>query len=161
VDPRVVPLANILRLNTILFRNCLESLDDNAAALRPSSETNNIAFVAAHVTDSRFFLLRVLGAERPNPLAAYLEGARGIDDLQRLPPLADVQAAWTVASRTLRDRLPALTATELDRPPAARLPGPELTMLDTLTFFVQHDSHHLGQLALLRKYAGFPEMRYP
>ena len=161
MDPRVVPLADILRLNTQLFRNCLESLDDKAATLRPSSRTNNIAFVAAHVTDSRFLLLRVLGAERPNPLAAYLETARGIDDVQRLPSLAEVQDAWTAASRGLRDRLPALTATELDAPPAAQVLGPELTMVDTLTFFVQHDSHHIGQLALLRKYAGFPEMKYP
>jgi uncharacterized damage-inducible protein DinB len=161
VDSRVLCLAEILRLNTQLFRNCLDSLDDGAAAMRPSSETNNIAFIAAHVTDARFFLLRVLNAEHPNPMAAYLKDARGIDDLKRLPTLGELQAAWTDASRALRDRLPSLTAAELDGPSGARLPGPELTMLDTLTFLVQHDSHHIGQLALLRKYVGFPAMTYP
>ena len=34
------------------------------------------------------------------------------------------------------------------------------TLLGTLTFLVQHDSYHLGQLSLLRKYCGLPAMRY-
>ena len=29
-----------------------------------------------------------------------------------------------------------------------------------LTFMVQHDSYHLGQLSLLRKLAGLPGMSY-
>jgi uncharacterized damage-inducible protein DinB len=33
-------------------------------------------------------------------------------------------------------------------------------MLGALTFLVQHDSYHIGQLALLRKHAGLPAMRY-
>ena len=33
-------------------------------------------------------------------------------------------------------------------------------MLGALTFLVQHDSYHLGQLTFLRKLAGLPAMRY-
>ncbi len=33
-------------------------------------------------------------------------------------------------------------------------------MLTLLTFFVQHDSYHVGQLVLLRKHAGLPAMQY-
>jgi uncharacterized damage-inducible protein DinB len=33
-------------------------------------------------------------------------------------------------------------------------------VLGALTFLVQHDSYHLGQLSLLRKWAGLPAMRY-
>jgi uncharacterized damage-inducible protein DinB len=160
MDPRIVCLAEILRINTKLFRNCLESLADDAAARRPSSGTNSAAFVAAHLTDSRFFLLRVLGAARANPLAPYLEGARGIDELKQCPPLAEVLSAWTSAAHALRDRLEALTPAELDGPSAARFPAAEQTMLGALTFLVQHDSYHIGQLALLRKHAGLPAMRY-
>ena len=34
------------------------------------------------------------------------------------------------------------------------------TTLGMLTFLVQHDSYHIGQLSLLRKYAGMPAMQY-
>jgi hypothetical protein len=33
-------------------------------------------------------------------------------------------------------------------------------MLAVLTFLVQHDSYHIGQLSLLRKHAGLPAMQY-
>jgi hypothetical protein len=39
MDPRIAPLTEILRLNTRLFRNCLESVTDEMAAMRPSAST--------------------------------------------------------------------------------------------------------------------------
>ena len=125
MDPRVVPLAMILQLNTRLFRNCLDGLTEEQASLRPSDTTNSAVFVAAHLADSRFFLLCALGAERPTPLARYLDGRRSIDEVDQNPPLDVIATAWGV-----------------------------------LTFLVQHDGYHVGQLALLRKYAGLPAMKY-
>lgn len=160
MDSRIVALADTLRLNTKLFRNCLESFNDEAASVRPSPSTNSASFVAAHLADSRFFLLRVLGAEVANPLAPYLGSARSIEDVKQLPPLGETLATWTTASHALRDRLETVTAAELDGPTSAPFPAAGQTMLGALTFLVQHDSYHLGQLAYLRKYAGLPAMRY-
>jgi uncharacterized damage-inducible protein DinB len=86
--------------------------------------------------------------------------ATQIDDVKQLPPLGETVAAWAAASYALRDRLETLTAAELDGPTAAPFFAPEQTMLGALTFLVQHDSYHLGQLAFLRKLAGLPAMRY-
>jgi uncharacterized damage-inducible protein DinB len=160
MDMRVAPLADILRLNTVLFRNCLDGLTDEQAAQRPSGATNNAAFVAAHLTNSRFHLLNVLGVPEKDPLAPYLDGRQSIDDLARLPPLSAIHEAWTNAARLLRDRLAALTSAELDAPSTARFPLSDGTVMATLTFLVQHDSYHLGQLSLLRKYCGLPAMRF-
>lgn len=162
MDPRIAPLTEILRLNTKLFRNCLEGVTDEKAAMRPSASTNSAAFVATHVTEARFYLPKVLGDEHPSPIAAYLEGARGIDDVKRFPPLAEIQRAWTTASHALRERLDRMTAAELDASIACPFPLPisDPTALSLLTFFVQHDSYHVGQLALLRKHAGLPAMQY-
>src|SRR5512135_2317869 len=77
MDQRIAPLAEILRLNTRLFVNCLDGMTDDGAAVRPSASTNSAAFVAAHVAEARFFLLNMLGAARPSPISACLEGARG------------------------------------------------------------------------------------
>jgi uncharacterized damage-inducible protein DinB len=160
MDSRIAPLAEILRLNTTLFRNCLDGLSDEQAAARPSGATNNAVFVAAHLTNSRYYLLKALGVEEPDPLALYLDGRMSLDEIEKLPPLSEIQAAWTKAAHLLRDRMAALTAVDLDGPSAAKFPLFNGTVLATLTFLVQHDSYHLGQLSLLRKYYGLPAMRF-
>jgi uncharacterized damage-inducible protein DinB len=162
MDPRIAPLTSILRLNTKLFRNCLDGITDEQAVSRPSSTTNSAAFVAAHVADARFYLLTLLGAQQPNPLAVYLEGARSIDDLKECPSLDVIQRAWTDASHALRDRLDVMTTAELDSPVTTRFPLVDQTALGALTFLVQHDTYHIGQLALLRRHVGvgLPAMRY-
>jgi uncharacterized damage-inducible protein DinB len=162
MDPRLVPLAEILRLNTKLLRNCLNGLSDEQAAARPSGSTNSAAYVAAHLSDARFYMLSLLGAEQPNPRTPFLAGARGINDVKQFPSLAEIQRAWTAASHALRDRLDTVTAAELDGTVTPPFPVPtgDPSMLSLLTFFVQHDSYHIGQLALLRKHAGLPAMQY-
>ena len=128
--------------------------------MRPSGATNNAAFVAAHLASSRFFLLKALGVEAPDPLAPYLDGQKSLDDLETLPSLDEIHAAWTRGAHLLRDRLDRLTAADVDAPSTAKFPLANGTLLGTLTFLVQHDSYHLGQLSLLRKYCGLPAVRY-
>jgi hypothetical protein len=41
-----------------------------------------------------------------------------------------------------------------------RFPIGDATVLGLIAFMVQHDSYHIGQLALLRKHYGLPAMRY-
>jgi uncharacterized damage-inducible protein DinB len=159
MDERAAALGDILRLNTKLFRNCLDGMTAEQSRLRPSATTNHAAFVASHLVDSRFFALRILGGSAVNPLAPYLEGARRLDDVARWPSLDEIRSAWTEASAALRDRLQAVTTAELDGPPAARFPAAG-TMRDAITFLVQHDSYHVGQLSLLRSHAGLPAMSY-
>ena len=160
MDTRVAPLAEILRLNTVLFRNCLDGLSDEQAAVRPSNATNSPAFIAAHLASARFFLLKTLGVAESDPLAPYLEGRKGIDEIPTLPSLGEIQAAWTHGAHLLRDRLTELTPADVDAPSSIGFPLANGTLLGTLTFLVQHDSYHLGQLSLLRKYCGLPAMRY-
>ena len=160
MDPRVAPLAETLRLNTRLFRNCLDGMSDEQARVRPSASTNSAAFVAAHLVESRHLLLKILGAARQSPLQRYLTGQSSIEEIQIWPARAEVLAAWTDASHALRDRLAAMSVTELDGPNPTRFPVSDMTVLAVLAFLVQHDSYHIGQLSLLRKFAGLPAMRY-
>ena len=160
MDPRVEPLAAILRLNTRLLLNCLEGLTDETARLRHASGVNSATFIAAHVTDSRFFLLRTLGGGLENPLSPFLDKAKTIDQVTDWPSLDSVRSAWTDVSSALDSRLGAATTGDLSAAVAAKFPGVERTRLGALTFLVQHDSYHLGQLALLRKPAGLPAMSY-
>jgi len=160
MESRVQPLATILRLNTRLFENCLDGLTDDAARVRHASGVNSVTFIAAHVTDSRFFILKTLGASLENPLSAILDKAKTIDDISDWPSLDLIRGAWLDASAAIDARLESATADDLDASVESRFPGVDGTRLGALTFLVQHDSYHLGQLALLRKPAGLPAMSY-
>ncbi|MGH7561633.1 MAG: DinB family protein [Gemmatimonadales bacterium] len=160
MDPRVAPLAETLRLNSRLFGNCLDSLSDEQSRLRPAAGCNNAAFVAAHLADSRYFLLKTLGAERPNPLARYVGGWKGIDELTEWPSLEETRAAWAGAGAALDRRLGELTAADLDAASSLGFPVETKTLLGILSFLVAHDSYHIGQLSLLRRQCGLPAMRY-
>jgi uncharacterized damage-inducible protein DinB len=160
MDPRVQPLAAILRLNTRLLLNCLDGLTDETARVRHGEGVNSAAFIAAHVTDSRFFILRTLGGSLENPLSVFLDKAKTIDDITEWPPLDMVRRAWSAVSAEIDITVDRAGSGDLDAPVDARFPGVDRTRLGALTFLVQHDSYHLGQLALLRKPAGLPAMSY-
>ena len=161
MDERIVPLTELLRLNTLLFRNCLVGMTEETARRRPTPTTNHAAWVAAHVADSRFFLLRVLGAEQPSPLEAYIGSAGKLDEVERWPTLAETQAAWTHAGHALRDRLETMKNAELDCPCSPAFLGDGVSRLSGLSFLAQHEAYHIGQLSLLRTYVGLPAMKYP
>jgi uncharacterized damage-inducible protein DinB len=160
MDPRAIAPAETLRLNTTLFRNCLDGMTQAQAEARPARFGNSALWVAAHMVKSRHGLLKRLGGDRPNPLPAGLINAKGIDDVTAWPAVADVRSAWTDVSHALRDRLAAVTPADLDAPVEVRFPVFEQTVYGVLVFLVQHDSYHLGQLSTLRKLAGLPGMSY-
>ena len=160
MDPRIAPLAEMLRMNTRLYRNCLAGLTDDKARVRPTATTNNAAFVAAHLVDSRYYLLSSLGVKQSSPLKGAKGGFNKIDDVTAFPPLAESQAAWTSAGEALGKRLGAITAAELDAPLDPGFPLETKSLLGVLVFLVQHEGYHLGQLGLLRKYAGLAGMAY-
>lgn len=160
MDPRIAPLAGTLRLNSRLFKNCLADLTEEQARIRPSDTTNSAAFVAAHMAQSRYYTLKVLGAERPNPLVPYLGEWRGIDEIQEWPTLPEIESAWNDASTALDARLAAIAPAELDAASGTQMPIEDTSLLGLFTFMVQHDSYHLGQLSLLRKHCGLPAMKY-
>ena len=159
-DPRALPLLTTLRLDTRLFLNCLDGVSEELAARRPSADANSLAYVAAHVVDSRFFMAGVVGVAVDNPLAAQLAGARSIAELAHCPSVAQSREAWALVSAPLLGRLAELNADALDRPAAQRFPVDERSVLGAMAFLAQHEAYHIGQLALLRKLAGLPAMSY-
>ena len=150
----------LLVLNTRLFLNCLDGLDDETAQRRIDDRTNSAAFLGAHLVDSRFFFARTLGGEVESPFAAALDSARTIDEVVALPLVADVRREWQRSMELLQERLAALTDSELAARAPVEFPVPDPSVLGMIAFMVQHDSYHIGQLALLRKYYGLPAMRY-
>jgi uncharacterized damage-inducible protein DinB len=160
MDPRVAPLATLFELNTDLLLNCLEDLTDAEAQRRLEAGGNSVTFLASHLADSRHFLVARLGRPATNPLARYLADVRSIDDIQDWPSLEEIRQAWLGVSAHLLGVLGDMSAEELDEPQVHRFPTSDSTRLGMIGFLVQHDSYHLGQIALLRRQLGKPPMSY-
>jgi uncharacterized damage-inducible protein DinB len=160
MEPRLAPLAAILDLNSDLLLNCLDGLSDAEARTRLPGGGNHLAFLAAHLADSRHFLADRLGRPLANPLTGYLTDARGIDDIAAWPALGELRDAWCSVSAHLRATLEGLSAEDLARPSRDRFPLTDGSQLGVITFLVQHDSYHVGQAAFLRRQLAKPAMSY-
>lgn len=156
----LVPLAAMLDLDTELLLNCLDGLSDEEARRRLPGGGNSMAYLAAHLADTRYHLAARLGRAIENPLSRYLADARAIDDVREWPTLDELRQAWLVVSAHLAAVLDAFDAGDLAAPEPARFPIRDGTRLGMLTFLVQHDAYHVGQLAFLRRQLGRPAMSY-
>jgi uncharacterized damage-inducible protein DinB len=155
------PFEELLKLNTRLFLNCLDGIDDRTARDRPNDRTNSLAFIAAHVLDARFYLARCLGADVRNPFDPLLAHVQTIEDVRDLPSLEEMKSVWMEIANLLETRLAAVTENELTGPSPQPFPLESGgTILGALAFLLQHESFHIGQMAMLRKFYGFSAMNY-
>jgi ribosomal-protein-alanine N-acetyltransferase len=160
MEPQVAPLHAILELNTDLLLNCLDGLSDEEARRRLEGRGNSVAFLAAHLTDTRHFLANRLGHPLANPLSRYLAEASSIDDIVEWPTLLEQREWWQTVSRHLCDVVAGRTVQDLSRQKVHRFPMEDTTELGLIAFLTQHDSYHIGQMAFLRRQLGKPAMTY-
>lgn len=154
-------LLATLDLNTRLFLNALEGVDDVLATSRPNGSTNHMAFVACHLVEARHYLAGVAGLETKSPFEDLLREAKGIEDVSTFPSVTEIRAAWQRVSEKLHRHFEKMNESGLERRTSHSFPIAQgETLGGALTFLLQHDGFHVGQLALLRKYHGLDAMRY-
>jgi uncharacterized damage-inducible protein DinB len=149
-----------LDLNTRLFLNTLEGVDDAVATTRPNGDTNHLAFLACHLLDARHYMASFTGLETDKPFKEILDEAATIDDIAEFPKLGEIKAAWEEVSVVLADHLSELSEEELGKDSSQAFPIEDGTVFGAVTFLLQHESYHIGQLSLLRRFFGLPPMKY-
>jgi uncharacterized damage-inducible protein DinB len=154
------PLAEIFRMNTTLFRNCIAGMTDEHARHRIGQRTNNAGFIVLHVVDARFHLARLLGGDIVNPYGDQFESVRALEDIKELPPLTELTEAWDEASVAVMNALQQAEQEGLRKSAPAKLPISDESILGAIAFFAQHESYHLGQLGFLRKELGLGRMKW-
>jgi len=160
MEASVKPLLTQTRLNTRLFLNVLDGLDEEQAKHRASVETNNVLFTVCHMLDARYFLANLLGAGAECPYQELFDSARTCDDFKEYPPLDRLKSSWTEISAVLEDRMGRVGEEALNRAPPIEVPVDDGTVLGAVAFLAQHEAYHLGQLGFLRRYHGLGPMSY-
>lgn len=160
MDRGLRPIADIFALNTDLIVNCLDGVTEAQANQRLVGGGNSIAFLLAHLTDARHYVASLVGAPVDNPLESTLAEARSIEDVEKLPPLSELQTAWISISRHLTATFEGLDRSELAQPTEQSFPIAGEKVVDAIAFLAQHDSYHVGQIAFIRRQLGLPGMHY-
>lgn len=163
MNSKLPPLLAAFRLNTRLFLNCLDGLSDELARSRPAAGCNSLAYIALHLHDARHYLAEYLGTTVADPFGPITAEARSIDDISVYPSLAEARTAWLEITEALERRFRELSDEELERPSppqAPDFPVDDKTTLGGVAFLLQHESYHLGQLALLRRILGLEAMSW-
>jgi len=154
------PLRKTLDLNTRLFLSALEGVDETVAVTRPNDNTNHIAFISCHLIEARHYLAGCAGFEIKSPFP-QLENARKLEDISRFPSVEEIRTAWEGVSAILSERLPQLEENDLKREMKLSFPIEDgKSLLGGITFLLEHEAFHIGQIALLRRYFGLGPMKY-
>jgi len=160
MDPRLEPLTAVLAVNTLLFLNCLDGVTDEDALRRVDGRTNSLGFIAAHLVGARAYAAGAVGGDGTDPFAELLGSVKSIDEVERLPALDEIRAAWARVTRQLEAALDGISPEALDAEAKYQFPIEDPSVLGMVAFLAQHDSYHIGQLAFLRKHLGYGAMSY-
>jgi len=155
---RIEPLHSTLNLNSRLFLSALAGVDDGVATTRPNGNTNHMAFIACHLLDARHYLAEYTGRATEKPFKEVLEGAKGIEDISEFPTLIEIRSEWKQIAEILSEHLSRLDDETLTKDSSQRFPIEDPTLLGGITFLLEHESHHIGQLAFLRRYFALPSL---
>ncbi len=160
MDLRLEGLLQFLDLNTKLFCNCLDGISDEVAQRQPNQETNSVAFLACHIIDARDYLAQLVGVPRTTQLRDSIQSYAAVVAYQHEPPLSEILDAWSTVTQKLRDQLQTLEPATLDAAASESFPIDDKSLFGALVFLLHHESYHIGQVALVRKYHGVGSMRY-
>lgn len=157
------PFMQILHMNTGLFLNALTGIGDADAAKRIEGTSNNVRFIAFHLLEARYYLARYLGIEAESPFHDVAERIKTLDEAgDELPTLEDLRLAWEEVSHLLESRFQGISEEELRQssPDAWSDIIQNASVLGGIAFLLQHESHHIGQLAFLRRILGLEPLKF-
>ncbi|MBD3287541.1 DUF664 domain-containing protein [candidate division KSB1 bacterium] len=160
MDKSIQSIAEIFDLNTRLFLNTLDGADEAVASKRPNASTNSMLFIACHLLDARYYIGRLIGLDCECPFQEIFDKANSIEDFTEYPTLTEIQSGWQDISDKIASRIKSIKKSDLSAPAPFEVPVSDKTIFGFLSFLAQHESYHIGQLALLRKYFGLDAMKY-
>jgi len=156
----IIPLQLIFNLNSKLFLNATAGITDEMAAIRPNDQINNVVFISAHLLDARYYISDMLDLKVVNPFKDAFEKVTRVEESDQLPGLKTIRGNWVKLSQKLSDHFIEVSEAVLRREAPFKFPVADPTILGATTFLISHESYHLGQLGILRKYLDLPAMKY-
>ena len=159
-SPIACALVTQFDLHTRLFNNVLDGLSDLEANSRTDKKSNNIKWLAGHLTSTRFSLKDAVGFEMKDPYATLFGHGQSLQDNIDYPSIDRIRELWNEISDRVSAGLSRLPEEVLNGPAPRRVPIGDDTFEGMLAFLMHHEAYHIGQMALIRKQLGRSAMKY-
>jgi hypothetical protein len=156
MNPSLVPLLDLLKLDTGLLERAIDGLQREQLLRRIPQGANPMLWIAGHLTSVRFGMATLLGEARTRPWGTMFGRGVPVPEDAALPQAAEVLSEWRTISEAVVRLMTAATDAQLAAPSPRPFPIADKTILGAVTFLVYHESYHLGQMALIRKGLGLP-----
>ncbi len=162
----IQPVTKQFLLQTRLFNNVLEGIEDRKGSDRVSEFVNHLQWIAGHLTNSRYRLAPGLGLSNNFPFAdVYNDFSqppphnRAIDSSIEYPSLTEIKKNWNAFADGFVEKISGLSGEQLGTETPVTVPTGK-TLSDLLSFISNHESYHIGQMSIIRKSLGLPAMSY-
>ena len=156
MNPRLVSVSQILKVDDWLFTKGLEGLGADELDTRLEGRANSIRWIIGHLTGARYLMAQLAGSDEVFRHAGHFERGADHGDVATLPEAAEIVADWQQISAILHERVANLDDAALDRESDQKFPAGDNSILGGLSFLCLHESYHLGQLGLIRVALGHP-----
>ena len=156
MNPRLVSVSQILKVDDWLFTKGLEGLGADELDTRLEGRANSIRWIIGHLTGARYLMAQLTGSDEVFRHAGHFERGADHGDVATLPEAAEIVADWQQISAILHERVANLDDAALDRESDQKFPAGDNSILGGLSFLCLHESYHLGQLGLIRVALGHP-----
>ena len=148
-------------LHTKLFNNVLDGITDADASTQHADSVNHMKWIAGHILNTRLnSLCKMAGIPHDASLALLFGKDAKLSADVAYPSMNEIKERWNTNAPLLAEALTHIPADKLAAKSPATVPINDDTVLGTLAFLVAHESHHIGQLSVLRKMLGKPAMSY-
>ena len=156
MDPVIAPSVALYSVNNRLFDKALDGLSREQLLKSASESSNPLLWIAGHVANTRYGLSAMLGKKAHRPWGDIFNRSAARPPAEAYPELAVIRTAWNEVTSGLMARFEELTDAELSAPAPWPLPTPDGSIRGAIAFLAYHEGYHLGQIAYIRKWLGFP-----
>lgn len=146
-------------MNTNLFLNVIKNINDKEAQSTINQSINNFCFIVLHLVDARYYIAKTLNIDIKNPLTEY-ENITHPEDIKNYPKLDVLKNYWINLDLVLSEKLNSLDNDSLNIETETTFPYVGNKTKDIISFLLQHESLHIGQLSILRKLLGKDSLSY-
>jgi DinB family protein len=160
-------IAKQFALHNRLFNNVLEGIADSKGNERLSDAVNHLQWIGGHLANSRYNFVPVLGITESFPYKElYTDPSqpppnnRAIDESVNYPSLSETLKYWNILAVPFVDNIEKLSDAQLAGELPFGTPIGDKTLLGLLGFLASHESYHIGQMSIIRKYLGLSAMSY-
>ena len=149
------PIAESLKFTDFIMNLVTGDLTEALATRRArDDEGASIAWVIGHLCHYRHEIMKLLGHDADNPFAEQF-GTAGATDGASYPSVEELKSKWAELSAQVRSVVEGASDEQIMTPLGGDgSPHRERKVLDTLVFYMWHESYHMGQLGTLRTQFG-------